>query len=158
MVSPPVHRRAPCALAPCTPERVARTSVGATFRATRSWARAPATGSPRAKYSDEWYLSPLHRVAELVRKASTGTCFDPVTEQIASEMRLILRSDKGKAGVLYRACLDLPSAACPTFHGARQVYARMQGGLTLPTTRRRIARPCWTSTAFESTSCACSRA
>ena len=39
--------------------------------------------------------------------------FDPVTEHIASEMRLILRSDKGKAGVLYRACLDLPSAACP---------------------------------------------
>jgi hypothetical protein len=36
-----------------------------------------------------------------------------VTEHIASEMRLILRSDKGKAGVLYRACLDLPSAACP---------------------------------------------
>ena len=30
-----------------------------------------------------------------------------------------------------RACLDLPSAACPTFHGARQVYARMQGWLTL---------------------------
>ena len=46
-------------------------------------------------------------------------------------MRLILRSDKGKAGVLYRACLDLPPAACPTFHGARQVYARMQGGLML---------------------------
>jgi hypothetical protein len=55
-----------------------------------------------------------------------------VTEHIASEMRLILRSDKGKAGVLCRACLDLPSAACPTFHGVRQVYARMQGGLTLP--------------------------
>jgi hypothetical protein len=34
--------------------------------------------------------------------------------------------------VLYRACLDLPSAACPTFHGVRQVYARMQGGPTLP--------------------------
>ena len=49
-----------CAFAPHTPERVARTSVGATFRATRGWARAAATGSPRAKYSDEWYLSPLH--------------------------------------------------------------------------------------------------
>jgi hypothetical protein len=47
-------------------------------------------------------------------------------------MRLILRSDKGKAGVLCRACLDLPSAACPKFHGVRQVYARMQGALTLP--------------------------
>jgi hypothetical protein len=54
-----------------------------------------------------------------------------LTEHTASEMRLILRSDKGKAGVLYRACLDLPPAACPTFHGARQVYARMQGGLML---------------------------
>jgi hypothetical protein len=56
-----------------------------------------------------------------------------VTEHIASEMRLILRSNNTvKAGVLCRACLDLPSAACPTFHGVRQVYARMQGGLTLP--------------------------
>ena len=75
----------------------------------------PATGSPRAKYSDEWYLSPPHRVTELVRKASThrSLSFDPVTEHIASEMRLVLRRDKGKAGVLYRACLDLPSAACP---------------------------------------------
>ena len=84
-----------------------------------------------AKYLDEWYLSPPHRVAELVRKASTHRylSFDPVTEHIPSEMRLVLRSDKGKAGVLYRACLDLPSAACPTFHGVRQVYARMQGGL-----------------------------
>ena len=94
----------------------------------------PATGSPRAKYSDEWYLSPLHRVAELVRKASTHRYLsvDAVTEHIASEMRLILRSDKGKAGVFCGAWLDLPSAACPTFHGARQVYARMQGGPTLP--------------------------
>ena len=67
-----------------------------------------------AKYSDEWYLSPAHRVGELVRLASTHRylSFDPVTEHIASEMRLILRSDKGKAGVLYRACFDLPSAAC----------------------------------------------
>ena len=75
-----------------------------------------------------------HRVAKLVRKASTHRylSFDPVTEHIPSEMRLVLRSDKGKAGVLCRACLDLPSAACPTFHGVRQVYARMQGGLTLP--------------------------
>ncbi len=99
-------------------------------------------------------------LAELVRKASTHRYLsvDAVTEHIAGEMRLILRSDKGKAGVFCRACLDLPSAACPTFHGARQVYARMQEGLTLPTTRRRIARPCWTSTAFESTSCAYSRA
>ncbi len=55
-----------------------------------------------------------------------------MTEHIASERRLILRSDKGKAGVLYRAYLDLPSAACPTFHGVRQVYARTQGGPTLP--------------------------
>ena len=95
---------------------MARTSVGATFQATRGWARAPATGSPRAKYSDPWYLSPPHRVTELVRKASThrSLSFDPVTEHIASEMHLILRSDKGEAGVLYR------------------VYARMQGGLTLP--------------------------
>ncbi len=104
------------------------------FRATRGWARAPATGSPRARYSDEWYLSPPHRVAELVRKASTRRylSFDPVTEHIAREMRLVLRSDKGKAGVFCRACLDLPSAACPTIHGARQVHARMQGGPTLP--------------------------
>ena len=36
-----------------------------------------------------------------------------MTEHIASEMRLILHNDKGKAGVFYRACLDLPSAACP---------------------------------------------
>jgi hypothetical protein len=55
-----------------------------------------------------------------------------LTEHIASEMRLILRSDKGKAGVFSRACIDLPSTACQTFHGVRQVYARMQGGLTLP--------------------------
>ncbi len=78
---------------------------------------------------------PPHRVAELVRKASTHRylSFGPLTEHTASEMHLILRSDKGKAGVLYRACLDLPPAACPAaFHGARQVYARMQGGLTLP--------------------------
>ena len=70
----------------------------------------------------------------MVRKASTHRylSFDPVTEHIASEMRLILRSNKGKAGVLCRACLDLPSAACPTFHGVRQAYARMQGGPTLP--------------------------
>ena len=131
---PIVHRRTPCAFAPHTPEREARTSVGATFRATRGWARAPATGSPRAKYSDEPHLSPPHRVAELVRKASTHRylSFDPVTEHIASELRLVLHSDKGKAGVLSRACLDLPSAACPTFHGVRQVYARMQDGLTLP--------------------------
>jgi hypothetical protein len=47
-------------------------------------------------------------------------------------MHLILCSNKGKAGVFCRACLDLPPAACPTFHGVRQVYARMQGGLTLP--------------------------
>ena len=55
-----------------------------------------------AKYSDEWYLSPPHRVAELVRKAGTRRylSFDAVTEHIASEMRLVLRSDKGKAGVL----------------------------------------------------------
>jgi hypothetical protein len=66
-----------------------------------------------AKYSDEWCLSPPHRVGELVRKASTHISFDPVTEHIASEMRLVLRSDKGKAGVFCRACLDLPSAACP---------------------------------------------
>ena len=66
-----------------------------------------------AKYSDEWCLSPPHRVGELVPKASTHRylSFDPVTEHIASEMRL--RSDKGKAGVLSRACLDLPSIACP---------------------------------------------
>ena len=44
---------------------------------------------------------------------------------------VILRSGKAKASVFCRACLDLPSAACPTFHGARQVYARMQGWLTL---------------------------
>jgi hypothetical protein len=82
-----------------------------------------------AKYSDEWCLSPPHRVGELVRKASTHRylSFDPVTEHIASEMRLILRSATGKAGVL-----DLPSAACPTFPGARQVYARIEGALTLP--------------------------
>jgi hypothetical protein len=87
-----------------------------------------------AKYSDEWYLSRLHRVAELVRKASTHRylSFDPVTEHIASEMRLVLRSEKGKGRVRYRACLDLPPAACPTVHGVRQMYARMQGGLTLP--------------------------
>ena len=70
-----------------------------------------------AKYWDEWYLSPPHRVGELVVNASTHRylSFGPLTEHIASEMRLILRSDKGKAGVLYRACLDLPSAAlsCP---------------------------------------------
>ncbi len=94
----------------------------------------PATGSPRAKYPDKWYLSPQHRVAELVRTGSAHRylSFDAVIEHIASEMRLILRSDKGKAGVLCRAWLDLPSAACPTFHGVRQVYARMQGGPTLP--------------------------
>ena len=75
----------------------------------------PATGSPRAKYSDPWYLSPLHRVAELVRKASTRRylSFDAVIEHIASEMRLILRSDNGGDGVLCRACLDLPPAAYP---------------------------------------------
>ncbi len=68
-----------------------------------------------AKYSDEWRLSPPHRVAELVRKASTHRylSFDPVTEHIASEMRLVLCSDTGKAGVFCGAWLDLPSAACP---------------------------------------------
>ncbi len=55
-----------------------------------------------------------------------------MTEHIASEMRPVLRSDKGKAGVFCGACLDLPSAAYPTFHGVRQVYARMECGLTLP--------------------------
>ena len=57
----------------------------------------PATGSPRARYSDEWYLSPPHRVAGLVRKGSAHRYLssDAVTEHIASEMRLILRSDKG---------------------------------------------------------------
>ena len=91
-------------------------------------------GAKIAKYSDEWYLSPPHRVGKLVRKAGTHRylSFDAVTEHIASEMRLILRSDKGKAGVLCRACLDLLPAACPTFHGVRQVYARTQGGPTLP--------------------------
>ena len=55
------------------------------------------------------------RRTDLVVNASTRRYLsvDAVTEHIASEMRLILRSDKGKAGVLYRACLDLPSAACP---------------------------------------------
>ena len=74
--------------------------------------------------------APSRRVGS---KASTHRylSFDAVTEHIASEMRLILRSDKAKASVFCRACLDLPSAACPTFHGARQVYARMQGWLTL---------------------------
>ncbi len=52
-----------------------------------------------------------------------------MTEHIASEMRLVLRSDKGKGR---RALPSLPSTACPTFHGARQEYARMQGGPTLP--------------------------
>ena len=95
---------------------------------------ATGTGSPRAKYPDEWYLSPPHRVGELFRKASTHSdqSFDPMTEHIASEMHLILRSDKGKASVLYG------------------VYARMQGGLTLPdvtyySSADRSA--CWTSTA-----------
>ncbi len=77
-----------------------------------------------AKYSEKWYLSPPHRVVELVKKASTRSytyiSFDPVTEHIASEMRLILHTNKGKAGVLYRACLDLPSTACPCF----MVYGR----------------------------------
>ena len=41
--------------------------------------------------------------------------FDPVTEHIASEIRLVLCSDKGKAGVVCRACLDFPSAAYPSF-------------------------------------------
>ena len=36
-----------------------------------------------------------------------------MTEHIPSEMRLVLRSDKGKAGVFYRACFDLPPAVCP---------------------------------------------
>jgi hypothetical protein len=72
-------------------------------------------GAKIAKYSDEWYLSPPHRVGKLVRKAGAHRylSFDAVTEHIVSEMRLILRCDKGKAGVFCRACLDLPSAACP---------------------------------------------
>ena len=126
------------ASAPHTPERVARTSDGTMFRVTSGWARGPrhriATracvgstdfhtyacggfedGAKIPKYSDEWCLSPPHRVAELVRKASTHRylSFDPMTEHIASEMRLILCSDNGKAGLLYQACRDLPSAACP---------------------------------------------
>jgi hypothetical protein len=132
-----VHRRTPCAFAPQTPARVARTSVGATFGATRGLGPCPrhriATraricstdfypyvcggledGAKAARYSDERYLSPPHRVAELVRKASTHRylSFDPVTEHTASEMHL-LRCDKGKAEVLYRACLDLPSCLPP---------------------------------------------
>ncbi len=67
-----------------------------------------------AKYSDEWCLSPPHRVGELVRKAGTHRylSFDPVTEHIASEMRLILRSDKGGDGVsteLASTCRPLPA-------------------------------------------------
>ncbi len=74
-----------------------------------------------AKYSDEWSLSPPHRVGWLVRKASTRRylSFNPVTEHVASEMRLILRSGTGKAGVLYRACLDLPRLAVRCLPPAR---------------------------------------
>jgi hypothetical protein len=116
----------------------ARTSYA--FAVTRGWVRAPAAGSPRAricstdfytcacggledsakiaKYSDEWYLSPPHRVGELARKASTHRylSFDPVTEHIASEMRLVLHSDKGKAGVF---CGALPRLAVRCLPPAR---------------------------------------
>jgi hypothetical protein len=96
----------------CTAERLAhsRRTRQNEWRARQSERRSElrgvgpvhsATGSPRARYSDEWYLSPPHRVGELVRKASTHRylSFDAMTEHIASEMRLVLRSDKGKAGV-----------------------------------------------------------
>jgi hypothetical protein len=100
----------------------ARTSYA--LGAMRGWVRAPAAGLPRALA----YAAPtstatcaaargqrkdrqvLGRVVPLdaapsslvVRKASTRRylSFDPVTEQIASEMRLVLRTDKGKAGVV----------------------------------------------------------
>ncbi len=59
-----------------------------------------------AKYSDEWYLLPPHRVAELARKASIQRYLsvDPVTEHIASEMRLILRSARQGQGRRATAC------------------------------------------------------
>ena len=73
-----------------------------------------------AKYSDEWYLSPPHRVGELVRRASTHRylSFDLMTEHIASEMRLILCSNKGKGrrvlpSLLRRAVRCLPPARSP---------------------------------------------
>jgi hypothetical protein len=103
------------------------------------------------------------RVAKLVRKASTRRylSFDPVTEHIASEMCLILRSsNKVKAGVFCRASLDLPSAACPTLHGVWQMYARLQGGLTLPdaTVGGSLGRAGRVCDSNPLRSCACSRA
>jgi hypothetical protein len=69
-----------------------------------------------AKYSDEWCLSPPHRVTKLVRKAGAHRylSFDPRDRaHREGECASSSAATKGKAGVLYRACLDLPSAACP---------------------------------------------
>jgi hypothetical protein len=79
----------------------------------------------------------------VVRKASTHRylSFDPVTEHIASEMRLVLRSDKGKAGVFCRACLDLPSAACPV--PVRPPTPEWRGmAWPAPKLIRKLALPC----------------
>jgi hypothetical protein len=139
---PPVHRRTPCVFSRRSRtlahhlrsrrKRLAQARTSYAFGVTRSLDRAPgsptalayaaptstparAAGSRTAQRSPSTRtsgLSPPHRVGELVRKASTHISFDPVTEHIASEMRLVLCSDTGKAGVLCGACLDLPSAAC----------------------------------------------
>ena len=131
---PLVHRRTLCGFAQQTPERVARTSVGATFRATS----ASATESPRACNAAP--TSTLTRAAgtrtaqrslstrtsgtsrrrtELVswfeKKALAGAYhFDPVTEHISSETRLILCSDKGKGQRVLPSLARLAVRCLPT--------------------------------------------
>jgi hypothetical protein len=120
------------------------------------WARAPATGSLRAsarmgstdfytyscggledsakiaKYSVEWYLSLPHRVAELVRKASTGTdrylSFDLVTEHSArcASSSAATRARPACSTELASTCRPLPAP------GARPVARSLPNGVAWP--------------------------
>ena len=50
---------------------------------------------------DPWLAPPCRSDVPKGRHSHRYLSFDPVTEHIASEMRRVLCSDKGKAGVLY---------------------------------------------------------
>ena len=50
---------------------------------------------------DPWSAPPCRSDVPKGRHSHRYLSFDPVTEHIASEMRRVLCSDKGKAGVLY---------------------------------------------------------
>jgi hypothetical protein len=50
---------------------------------------------------DPWSAPPCRSDVRKGRHSHSYLSFDPVTEHIASEMRLVLCSNKGTAGVLY---------------------------------------------------------